>query len=299
MGLNRLNLVNDGTISATGTANSLVIQTSSFINKSLLEAVGPAGLILTTAVDDSGGGTLLSNGGTVQLSGGSIAGGTIKSSNGGSIVVNTGLLDGSLHTVTNLGIIEVNTGSTLTVLGTITNTGTIGLNSTYYNSDLVVDSPTVTLTGGGTMSLSDYNTANRIYGAFGTGRARQRQQPDQRRRPDWCQPVDLDQRSAGIIDAIGDVNQLIINTGPHSPMRAYRSDRAAGMALVSDHQQYQRRHPAGGQQHIYLNGGTIIGGTVKTNGSGIFVANGQTTLDGSTQTVTFSGTYADLARTTR
>ena len=293
IGVGQLNLVNDGTISATGTANALLIQTTSFINNGLLEAVGSAGLIITTSVNDSGGGTLLSSGGTVQLAGGTIVGGVIKSTNGGSIAVTSqGTLDGSSQTVTNLGTIEVNTGETLTLLGTITNEGTIGLNSTYYDSDLVVGTPTVTLTGSGTIALSDSNGSDRIYGAAGTDVLNNINNLIEGSGQLGASQLTLINGAAGVIDATGAANQLVVGTGSTIVNDGLiEATGAAGMALAST-----VLNSGGGTilvttgSVIDLNGADIEGGLLKSTGTGQFVGNGQTTLDGSAHALTLAGT---------
>src|ERR1019366_1060705 len=89
----------------------------------------------------------------VDLSNGTIVGGTLKSSGGGVIRtvggasgVLDGLDDGVLN---NNGVVKVPDSTFLELLGTINNTGTINANATTAaNTDIDIGSPTVTLTGG-------------------------------------------------------------------------------------------------------------------------------------------------------
>ncbi len=284
IGANQLNLVNDGTIDATGANNALFIQTNTFVNNALLEATGTAGLVIEASVNDSGGGTLLSSGGTVQLNGGTVVGGKIESNHGGSIaVVSQGTLDGSSQAVTNLGIVEINTGETLTLLGTIANGGTIGLNSSYYDSDLIVGSATVTLNGGGTLALSDYS-ANRIYGAAATDVLDNVNNLIEGGGQIGAGQLTLINEAAGVIDATGASNQLVLSTGTTVINRGLiEATGAAGMALSSTVANTGTILAAGGD--IYLNGADIEGGLLASSGTGQFIGNGQTTLDGSAHAI--------------
>ena len=291
IGAGQLNLVNDAIISATGTNNALFLQTNSLINNGLIEAVGAAGLIVEAVVNDSGGGTILSSGGTVQLAGGTIAGGAIRSSGGGSIVVtSTGTLDGSSQAVTNFGTVEVNTGCTLTVLGTLTNQGTLGLNSTYYDSDLIVGSPTLTLNGGGTIALSDSNTADRIYGAAATDVLDNINNTIEGSGQLGAGQLTLINEKAGIINSTG-AQGLTLSTGSTVVNKGLiESTGTGGLAIVGTVDDSGGGTLLASNSEITLNGATIEGGLLASSGTGSFVGNGQTTLDGSTQTVLNTGT---------
>ena len=67
----------------------------------------------------------------------------------------------------NDGTVNLANNQVLDLDGKITNTGLVNLQSGGNATDLVVQSSTVTLDGGGTISLSD-NGSNRIYGASGS-----------------------------------------------------------------------------------------------------------------------------------
>ncbi len=291
IGAGQLNLVNDGTISATGTANALYLQTNSLINNSLIEVTGSAGLVIQSVVTDTGGGTILSSGGTVQLNGASIVGGTLNSSNGGSFAVTTtGTLDGSSQAVTNLGIVEINTGETLTVLGTITNQGIIGLNSAYYASDLIVGSPTVTLNGGGTIVLSDGDTNDRIYGAVGTDVLDNVNNTIEGSGQIGAGQLTLINEKAGTISSTGTAG-LTISTGTVTAINngLIESTGTGGLAIASAVDSSGGGTILAAGSAIYLNGADLIGGVLQSSGTGSFVGNGQTTLDGSTHTVLNQG----------
>ncbi len=286
IGAGQLNLVNDGTISATGSANALYIQTNSLLNNGLMEAVGTQGLILQSVINDAGTATILSAGGTVQLNGATITGGMLESSGGGSFAVTS---QGTLQNLSNFGTVEVNTGETLTLLGTITSSGTIGLNSTAYNSDLIVGSPTVTLNGGGTILLSDNNTADRIYGSLAANVLDNVNNTIEGSGQLGAGQLTLVNGAAGVIDATGASNQLTISTGELVTNDGLiESTGAAGLALQSTVSNATGTILAAGST-IYLNGGDVQGGLLASSGTGSFSANGQTTLDGSASAVTLKG----------
>ncbi len=132
-------------------------------NDGLIETTGAAGLALESTVSNTTG-TILAVGSTAYLNGADVQGGLLESTGTGLLSANgQTTLDGSAHAVTVADNLDVASGSTMTVLGTITNTGTIGLESTGYDSDLIVGSPTVTLNGG-TIAPGGNNTSDRIYG---------------------------------------------------------------------------------------------------------------------------------------
>ncbi len=281
IGAGQLNLVNDGTISATGTSNALFLQTSSLINTGLIEAVGSAGLVVQAVISNAGG-TVASAGGTVQLAGGTIAGGVLASSAGGSFaVVSSGTLDGSAAAVTNLGTVEVNTGCTLTALGTLTNQGVLGLNSTYYDSDLIVGSATLTLNGGGTIALSDSDTADRIYGAAGADVLDNVNNTIEGSGQIGAGQLTLVNEKAGIIDSTG-AQGLTLNTGSLVTNDGLiEATGTGGLAIESTVNSSAGGTILAAGSDVYLNGADLQGGLLSSSGTGAFIGNGQTTLDGS------------------
>ena len=286
IGANQLNLVNDGTISATGTSNALYIQTNAFTNNGLLEAVGSQGLILQSVITDSSTGKLASAGGTIQLNGATIVGGTLSSSGGGSFAVTT---QGILQGLTNAGIVEVNSGETLTLLGTIANSGTIGLNSVGYDSDLVVGSPTVTLNGGGTIELAGNNTSDRIYGAVTANTLDNVNNTIEGFGQIGASQLTLINGTAGVIDATG-ANGLTLETATTVINDGLIEATGAGnLALDSTVNDSGGGTILAASTMIYLNGGDVQGGLLLSTGTGTLSANGQTTLDGSAQAVTVRG----------
>ncbi len=85
-------------------------------------------------------------GGTLQTSGS----GVIESSSG------TGALDGSTDAITNSGLLRVSNARRIYMKGTIHNTGTIEVVSSGSNTYLTPYDEALTLTGGGTVQMSDH-----------------------------------------------------------------------------------------------------------------------------------------------
>ena len=160
-----LALINEqqGVIDATG-SNDLVLNLNSFTNSGLVEATNPnalgspGGLIIkSTTVDQSGGGTIKASGSHVDLQSAIILGGTLATANAGVIdtIDFNSVLTGTSSQVNNTGTLVVNDDTALTLRGTINNSGKISESSLGSNTYLYIDSNNATLSGGGTVSLSD------------------------------------------------------------------------------------------------------------------------------------------------
>ena len=262
-GTNALALVNDagGTIDATSAVNALVIQTGgpAVINAGLIEATGAGGLQIANATTliSTATGELLAAGGVITLqSGADIVGGTLAATGGGAILTNNATLDGSGSLAVTIAAatgVTVENQTPLTLLGTLNLLGTLSEDDTsvyLYATEIIVATPTVTLTGGGLLQLSD-NPANQIYGAstgdtlvnagdtiagggaIGINSA--------------SNPLGLVNQAGGIIDATGS-NPLVIQTGGPivTNAGADRGDRRGRAASHQRHHGGQYRHRAGG-----------------------------------------------------
>ncbi len=165
IGFNGLTVVNEATINANSSGQTLFLESMSggLTNTAILEASNGGTLYIDgVTVNNAGGGTITANSGsTVQLLGNTtIQGGTLT--NNGSLFGtpdgNSAILDGS----TGAGAITINgtytngNGSTTYVLGTINNNNNFLVTATGNgnNSELLIDSANVTLQGGGTVTLS-------------------------------------------------------------------------------------------------------------------------------------------------
>ena len=158
-------LINQATIDADG-ANTLTISTGSTVtNNALIESTNTGGLVINSTIDGSSGGTIGAFGGNVTLTGADLQGGVLDASNGGTFYdVSNSTLDGSASTLTNNADIVIVNQQLLNVLGTIANQGTITVGSSGYGTALEFAGSAVTLTGTGTLLLTD-NGNNYVYGA--------------------------------------------------------------------------------------------------------------------------------------
>ncbi len=257
-------------------------------NAGLIEATGAGGLVVQTNINSSTGGTILANGGDVFLNNnGSLEGGVIANgSNGGFFDVNGAFtLDGSAQTLTNDTNVYINDGQTLSLLGIITNHGTISLNNNDYNTDLVIGSPTVSLTGSGTILLDQYS-GNRIYGAVAADVLVNVNNVIEGAGQIGVGQLTLINEAAGIIDADQTGNLLLSASGTVINAGLIESTGTGGLSIQTtvDSSSGGTILAAGG--YVYLNGGTLAGGLIESTGGGAFIANGLETLNGSAHTLT-------------
>ncbi len=163
LGDGNLTVVNAGTIAATGTAATLILRGAGVTNTALIEATGPAGLEIRDTVLNAGG-TIAAASGNVDVEGGAdIVGGTLRSTGGIVALSGTPLLDGATHGAVLLqGTAELADNNDAYAIGTLTNAGTLLLDGTYNGDALYVgngsgSASTLTLTGGGTLAMTDFN----------------------------------------------------------------------------------------------------------------------------------------------
>jgi hypothetical protein len=156
-----LPVINQATIAADSSANTLTLAGGATTNTGTLEASGGGTLELETVVNNSGGTIEALAGSTVVLTSGfngSVNGGTLTTSGTGVIESQDGVLDGTVNVPTNSGKLTVSNGQDLTLQGTINNTGTITLSG---NSCIILAEPTI-LTGSGKVIMA---SGNCIYGS--------------------------------------------------------------------------------------------------------------------------------------
>jgi hypothetical protein len=161
LGNGQLALINaaTGTIEATGAGALVVNGGGPMINAGLLGAFNGT-LDLHGGVINTAGIIGAASGGTLELDGATIGGGTLRTTDSGTMfVVGSAMLDGTAGGVTvaaGSGL-SVGAGTTLTLAGTVTNLGTIAVtgNAGTPATAAVVISGSVDLTGGGSITLAD------------------------------------------------------------------------------------------------------------------------------------------------
>jgi len=167
IGASQLTFINQGTVNSNQSAGITLNPSGGTTNSGTLEASGGSTLTLSgSTVNNAGGSIQALNGSTVALSSVSINGGSLATAGTGVI------LDAAASTLTGPtlsagSLLQVPNNATLTISGTFVNNGNVTLNSTVNNTDLVAVSGGLTLTGGGTVTLTD-SPANRIYASSGS-----------------------------------------------------------------------------------------------------------------------------------
>ena len=199
-------------------------------------------------------------------------------------------------TVGKLDTLSVSTGETYTIgdaaaTSTLSVAGTLSLNSTGYDSDLIVNASTVTLSGAGEILLGNGNDNNRIYtntsgnqfvnvndrivgaGQLGAGTS-----------------LAFINDASGVVDANAS-NQMIVNTGSLTASNAGLFEATGGGGLVLQtavNDGTAGRIEASGAE-VFLNGATILGGTLgSTSGFSVQVES-PSGLDGTANAVTNAG----------
>ncbi len=155
-------LINNGTINSnisTGT-RTLFLQTHNMTNNGLMEATNTAILAINGITVTQGATGIISNaGGSVKLTGATIAGGNLT---GNITVASSSTL--SNVTITNGSKVVINPAIVLNCAGLVTNNGTIQVDTLSDNADLNLTGNT-TLTGTGNVLLDDFGPNARITGA--------------------------------------------------------------------------------------------------------------------------------------
>jgi hypothetical protein len=183
-----------GVINATGKINPLTIFTfgHTVTNLGILEATGPAGLIIESTVNNWPSGIVqaVGPGALVSLQGATLVGGRLKTVNGGIIRIDgsssTSTLDGSTPAapVANAGSVVVTNTNTLKLVGTINNTGSIALNSGpgLNRAVLLIGTGGAALRGGGKIAALPNNFGKFHCGSVGVGYAHQHRQCHRQRK---------------------------------------------------------------------------------------------------------------------
>ena len=295
LGNGQLVLTNDATIDATG-SNALVLHTGNTVtNNGLIEATGTGGLLLQNDTFSNAGGTVLAAGSTVSLqNGASITGGLVESNAAGVVQVTyneSGTLSGLASALTVQGQVEATDYGSLSVAGAIVNTGTISLLSTNDSTELVIASPTVTLSGAGSVVLDD-NANNYIFGAAAADTLNNVNNTISGAGHLGDGQLTLVNGTAGIIDATGG-NALVLATGNTVTNNGLIEATGTGGLLIQGDTVSNAAGTvlAAGSTVSLQNSASIAGGVVKSTGSGVVQVayNESGTLSGLAGALTIQG----------
>jgi len=318
IGNTQLSLVNAGLIDATG-ANALTLDTGGgnaagsnvIINSGTIESTNPGalsgvgGLILSSVTITNTTGIIEANGAAthVDLRSATITGGTLKTLNGGVIETVDGgsVLDGTKNAVTIAGSLNIIDRTGLTVQGTINNTGSINLNSTRYGDTLTIGAAGAILTGAGQVVLDDASN-NLISGSSATATLTNVNNTISGSGQLGNGSMTLINDSAGVIDASGTNNALVLNTSGEVVTNSglIEATGAGGLDINST----TVNGSSGGVilaaagSHVSLASADIVGGTLTTKGSGVIqTVDTGSVLDGTSSTVNNAGSFVVLDRT--
>jgi hypothetical protein len=169
LGVNNTAFVNDGLIEATQPTQLIIDATdgAGLVNNGLLRARDGATLaIFGTPVNNTDGVIRAEDGSFVLFRFGSVSGGTIETTGGGEFRTTTETTQ--FGNLTKSGVFRQPNDADTQIVGTIVNQGPWYLDAGANSTDLVLNSPTVTLDGSGSLEMSD-SANNRL---FSTGAVR-------------------------------------------------------------------------------------------------------------------------------
>ena len=159
-GIQYLEFINQGTVNANVAGGTLTIQAPNpqtpITNTGTLEATGGGTLYFLNSTVINTNATISTDGSSssVILNGSGIIGGNLTSTNGAVIHgTNNSALGGV--TITSGSTFSVDPGANFYLTGDLTNMGTVVVGNSGGSTNLVIDAPTVTLSGGGTVILNN------------------------------------------------------------------------------------------------------------------------------------------------
>ena len=287
IGLGVLTLENDHTIKAMGGTLTVQPNAAGLVNTGIMQAASGSTLSFqagfsSTTFNNTGGLIQALAGGTVVLNAGTFTGGIFATTGTGIITTPAGGANPILNSVTNTGNFVIPTGAAVILEGSDTNTGTFQM----QGSTLYVDGA-VTLQGKGRVAMTD-NPVNSVGGYNGPATLT------------LAQPIlgagtvgnsELTLVNQSTINATGTSNHLIIAPTSTTNSKTLLASSGATLELRTPVNNNAASIQALDGGTVLLNGGTIIGGTLITSGTGTFqVSTG--TLDGTTHVVTNKGLFA-------
>ncbi len=278
-GANQLTIVNQGTVRAAGSTGLTVNpdDTGGATNHGLMEAAAGGRLYLDgPGFKNAGGEIHAAETGIVYLRGAGVTGGVLTSEGSGEFLATVN--NSVLRDVTNESTVRVVDGVVARVESTLVNRGVLNLASSYYGSTLVVQGGDVTLSGGGTVLLSNHG-GNYVYGA--SGALRLINQDNVITGSGQLLTNQLGMVNQGTVRAAGSTG-LVVNPDDSSAMaNVGLMEATAGGRLYLDGPGFAN---AGGEIHaadtgiVYLRGAEVSGGRLTTAGSGAMIASANNSL---------------------
>ncbi len=307
IGDGQMALNNSGTIDANQ-SNALTLQISNgATNTGTLEATSGGTLIFNGGTYTNTGGIITNNASTVELeNSATINGGTVSQTGAGTLKLAGGTINTAVTNSTT-GTVEVVTSTNNTIAGTLnnpaggqvkidnasvltmgagssfSNAGAITMNSTVNVTELLIGAANVTLSGTGTLTLSN-SAENFIFGALSTNQLTN-QSTIQGAGNIGDGTMALNNSTTGTIDAnqstplILQISNGATNTG--------KLEATAGGTLTFQGGTYTNTGgtilATGANSKVLLESGvTITGGTLTSTSGGVFMDNATATLSGLT-----------------
>ena len=308
IGNNGLALANQsgGIVNANG-GGALLLNAAAITNQGLLEST--AGTLQITTGTNNAGGTISATGtGVVQfLSGSTIQGGAVSATGGGILGAGanqTATLDGSTHgALTIAGVYSGANNSTTVITGAINNTGSIQVAATV-NTTLISVSGGVTLTGGGSITLSSAGGGTPVINQVAAGATLTNVN-------NMIQGVGqignngliFVNQPAGIVNANVSAAALLLNAASITNQGLLEATNGGVLQTTTTINNQNATITANGKNSSvqFLSGTVIQAGTLSTLNTGTLgtAANQTITLDGMAHgTLTNSGTYTGANNST-
>ena len=290
IGNNGLTFINQaaGTVNANS-SGALQVNASGAVNQGTFEATGSGTLQVDVTLNNAGGTITGGSGAVVQFQGGAdIQGGMLNTASGAGLFGSTGstvILDGITHgPLTNAATYTIGNNLDTQMVGTINNTASITVSAAANGTDLSMVNA-VTLTGGGTVTLTNGNAAiredvagssltnvnNKIVGAGQIGN----------------NGLTFINQVAGIVNANNTGNALLVNANGVINQDLFEATNG-GILQVNvpvNNANANITASGSGSQVQFQSGARIEGGTLNEINSALFFGSTQSTviLDGSTQ----------------
>ncbi len=311
IGNNGLILTNQvgGVINANDpNGNALLINASNVTNQGLMEATATGVLQFNVAVSNQNANIkAIGNNASVELFNGTVIRGGTLTNSGSTFETSSSngvTLDGSSQgPLTLVGTYTEQLNSTTILVGTINNTGTLLLNVTDGNNVVLQINNAVTLTGGGTVTLSKGSSGTPILNNTNAGALTNVNNLIQGAGQIGNNGLILTNQVGGVINANDpNGNALLINASNVTNQGLMEATATGVLQFnVAVSNQNANIKAIANNASVELFNGTVIRGGTLTNAGGTFetVASNGVTLDGASQgPLTIVGTYTEQLNST-
>ncbi len=300
IGANQLELVNQSTIDADVSGQTLVLQPSGsgFTNTGTMEATGGGTLELDGGTFANSSGTLTAgSGSTMTLNGTTINGGNLSSA-GSGVIVQAASSTLSGVTLEAGSTLQVPNNTVLSLSGSFTNSGAVTLNSTGNYTDIVATGSSLTLNGGGTITMGSGSAVNRIYGVSGSTVITNVDNTISGEGNIGAGQLVLD--NGGVIDANVSGQTLVLQPSGSGFANTGTMEATGGATLEFDGGQYSNAGgivSANATSTVLFSGGVFSGGVVTIGTSGTLELSNSASMTGETLNASTGASIQNLSGT--